>query len=217
MHLSRECANNHMSSTSSSHHAMVGSIGHRHFSVGKEKTDYVLSSTSSPPYSPNSYSSLPSSRTSSPVKRERKALTSEDVNKLVEMGFKEEVVQRTIDCYTEYASRSFGSLDDLAQAVLYFQDHNSLEGTPFGRNLNVKPSKAGEEMIFERVKNDKPITISNEMDRQSCKICMDNDVEVTFVPCGHLVVCESCALGMKLCPICRLEIVNTVRTYYFGN
>ena len=185
MHLSREGTNKYFSSSSSSH-SIVRSTEHRHPSVPKETLDYgPLSSSSS--YSPDTYSSLPSSRTSSPVKRERKSLTPEDIKKLVEMGFKEEVVQRTIDCYTEYASRSFGSLDDLAQAVIYFQDHNTLEGTPFGRNLNVKPSKAGEEMIFDRAKNDKPVTISNETDRQSCKICMDNDVEVTFVPCGHLI------------------------------
>ena len=73
-------------------------------------------------------------------------------------------------------------------------------------------------MIYERATNSKPLSAKEaETDRQGCKICMDNDVQVTFVPCGHLVVCESCALGMKLCPICRLEVQETVRTYFFAN
>ena len=154
----------------------------------------------------------------SPVRKERKPVTLSNAQTLVGMGFEKKLIQQTIDCYTSYASRSFSSLDDLAQAVLYFQDHGTLEGTPFGKDLNVNPSKAGEEMIYDRVSSSKPLSVKEtETDRQSCKICMDNDVEVTFVPCGHLVVCESCALGMKLCPICRLDVNETVRTYYFGN
>ena len=152
------------------------------------------------------------------IKEGRKTVTSSDAQRLVGMGFDVKMIQQTIDCYTSYASRSFSSLDDLAQAVLYFQEHGNLEGTPFGKDLNVNPSKEGEQMIYERATNSKPLSAKEaETDRQGCKICMDNDVQVTFVPCGHLVVCESCALGMKLCPICRLEVQETVRTYFFAN
>lgn len=27
----------------------------------------------------------------------------------------------------------------------------------------------------------------------SCKICMDNEIDTLFLPCGHLVSCRSCA------------------------
>ena len=131
-----------------------------------------------------------SSSVESPVRKERKSVSPEEIQSLSTMGFSPEIVQQTLNCYQEYASKSFSSLDDLAQAVLYFQDHRTLEGTPFGRNLNVSPSKAGEEMIYDRAKNNKQLSVKedySEADRQSCKICMDNDVEVTFVPCGHLL------------------------------
>ncbi|KAL2297033.1 hypothetical protein Nmel_015087, partial [Mimus melanotis] len=39
-----------------------------------------------------------------------------------------------------------------------------------------------------------------------CKVCMDKDVSVVFVPCGHLVACAECALNLRLCPICRAAI-----------
>jgi len=50
-----------------------------------------------------------------------------------------------------------------------------------------------------------------------CKICEENPVTITFVPCGHLVVCESCALGLLMCPMCRKGISKTIRTFFFGN
>lgn len=47
-----------------------------------------------------------------------------------------------------------------------------------------------------------------------CKICMEQDVEVTFLPCGHLVTCNKCAHTLKECPICRQRIRGFVRTYW---
>ncbi|XP_069099293.1 baculoviral IAP repeat-containing protein 7 isoform X2 [Pleurodeles waltl] len=46
-----------------------------------------------------------------------------------------------------------------------------------------------------------------------CKICMDNQVSVVFVPCGHLVVCTECAPELSDCPICRASIHDTIRTF----
>uniref|UniRef100_A0A8C0ZIY7 RING-type E3 ubiquitin transferase n=1 Tax=Cyanistes caeruleus TaxID=156563 RepID=A0A8C0ZIY7_CYACU len=43
-------------------------------------------------------------------------------------------------------------------------------------------------------------------EERMCKVCMDKDVSVVFVPCGHLVACGECALNLRLCPICRAVI-----------
>ncbi|NXJ11397.1 BIR7B protein, partial [Odontophorus gujanensis] len=50
-------------------------------------------------------------------------------------------------------------------------------------------------------------------EERMCKLCMDKDVSVVFVPCGHLVACGECALNLRLCPICRAVIRGSVRTY----
>ncbi|NXC49616.1 BIR7B protein, partial [Penelope pileata] len=50
-------------------------------------------------------------------------------------------------------------------------------------------------------------------EEKMCKVCMDRDVSVVFVPCGHLVACEECALNLSLCPICRAVIRGSVRTF----
>ncbi|NWI67216.1 BIR7B protein, partial [Todus mexicanus] len=50
-------------------------------------------------------------------------------------------------------------------------------------------------------------------EERMCKVCMDSDVSVVFVPCGHLVACGECALNLRLCPICRAVIQGSVRTF----
>nr|XP_032837245.1 tumor susceptibility gene 101 protein-like [Petromyzon marinus] len=50
-------------------------------------------------------------------------------------------------------------------------------------------------------------------DRHTCKVCMDNEVSVVFVPCGHLVACQECASSLAICPICRAAVREAVRTF----
>lgn len=46
-----------------------------------------------------------------------------------------------------------------------------------------------------------------------CKICMDREVAIVFLPCGHLATCIHCALSLTHCQMCRQEIHATVRTF----
>ncbi|CAB3384328.1 Hypothetical predicted protein [Cloeon dipterum] len=47
-----------------------------------------------------------------------------------------------------------------------------------------------------------------------CTVCLEDDVRVVFLPCGHLVTCVQCAPNLRLCPVCRVEIKATVRAYF---
>ncbi|CAG9860343.1 unnamed protein product [Phyllotreta striolata] len=46
-----------------------------------------------------------------------------------------------------------------------------------------------------------------------CKICMDVEVGIVFLPCGHLATCVNCAPNLEDCPVCRSTIKATVRTF----
>jgi len=50
-------------------------------------------------------------------------------------------------------------------------------------------------------------------EQRTCKICMDNEIGVVFLPCGHLICCVQCAPALKDCPLCRQPIHGTVKTY----
>jgi len=46
-----------------------------------------------------------------------------------------------------------------------------------------------------------------------CKLCNERDVEVVFLPCGHLVSCVRCSQNTSQCPVCKVLISQKVRTY----
>lgn len=50
-------------------------------------------------------------------------------------------------------------------------------------------------------------------EERTCKICMDAEVGVVFLPCGHFSCCAKCAKGVDMCPMCRSPIQEMVRTY----
>ncbi|XP_063060009.1 baculoviral IAP repeat-containing protein 2 isoform X2 [Engraulis encrasicolus] len=50
-------------------------------------------------------------------------------------------------------------------------------------------------------------------EERTCKVCMDKEVNIVFIPCGHLVVCKECAPSLRKCPICRGVVKGTVRTF----
>jgi len=51
-------------------------------------------------------------------------------------------------------------------------------------------------------------------EQKTCKVCMDAEVGVVFLPCGHLVVCGNCATSLKSCAVCRTTITGTIRTFF---
>uniref|UniRef100_H0XKP5 RING-type E3 ubiquitin transferase n=1 Tax=Otolemur garnettii TaxID=30611 RepID=H0XKP5_OTOGA len=50
-------------------------------------------------------------------------------------------------------------------------------------------------------------------EERTCKVCMDKEVSIVFILCGHLVVCQECAPSLRKCPICRSIIKCTVHTF----
>ena len=52
-------------------------------------------------------------------------------------------------------------------------------------------------------------------EKNVCKLCMEDDISVVFLPCGHLCCCSRCANlpAVKNCPICRVEIGSKIRVF----
>ncbi|XP_059656455.1 uncharacterized protein LOC132303270 isoform X2 [Cornus florida] len=46
----------------------------------------------------------------------------------------------------------------------------------------------------------------------SCRVCLSNEVDITIVPCGH-VLCRRCSSAVSKCPFCRLQVSKTIRIY----
>ena len=56
--------------------------------------------------------------------------------------------------------------------------------------------------------------IQNIKESRLCKICFDEEISRIFLPCGHTICCNVCAIGMKKCPICRKDIQKSQIMYF---
>ncbi|XP_078314968.1 uncharacterized protein LOC144619781 isoform X2 [Crassostrea virginica] len=65
--------------------------------------------------------------------------------------------------------------------------------------------------------------LSARSQRAMCKICLVEEVQVSFTPCNHLVSCQGCAQSLtddklpqsqRKCPMCREDIEGTVRMFF---
>ena len=52
------------------------------------------------------------------------------------------------------------------------------------------------------------------VDSKLCKVCMDEDACIVFIPCGHLMSCVNCSPSLKNCAICRKPVKSSIRTYF---
>ena len=77
--------------------------------------------------------------------------------------------------------------------------------TSLRRTLSAPASSESEESLEEK--------LERMQEERTCKVCMDAEVGVVFLPCGHFSCCSHCASGMEFCPMCRSPIQEMVRTY----
>ncbi|XP_013192066.1 baculoviral IAP repeat-containing protein 7 [Amyelois transitella] len=81
----------------------------------------------------------------------------------------------------------------------------------------VKETDRDKESRVSAVVEKKPMSLEEEnrqlKEARLCKVCMDSEVSVVFLPCGHLVSCARCGAALAACPLCRAAVRALVRAY----
>ncbi|XP_039632036.1 E3 ubiquitin-protein ligase LRSAM1 isoform X1 [Polypterus senegalus] len=52
-----------------------------------------------------------------------------------------------------------------------------------------------------------------EAEHMECVVCMENESQVVFLPCGHICCCLPCSEVLRSCPLCRSDIAQHIRIY----
>lgn len=83
------------------------------------------------------------------------------------------------------------------------------------RKVVPESQRGGSSCVWNSSLSDEgPLEKLQKLQREKlCKICMDRDVGVVFIPCGHLAACEECSVQLVSCPICCGDIRQKVKTY----
>ena len=54
------------------------------------------------------------------------------------------------------------------------------------------------------------LKIYQDVDVSECAICLTNEKNTIFNPCGHFYCCDVCSKQIKSCPICRTNITASI-------
>lgn len=87
--------------------------------------------------------------------------------------------------------------------------------TMFSGASEKSQSASGPSMSKKSTKEYQSLIEENRVLREQtmCKICMDKDACIVFLPCGHMVSCAVCAQSLRKCCICRKIIQGTVKAF----
>ncbi|CAN9514772.1 unnamed protein product [Ophioblennius macclurei] len=113
-------------------------------------------------------------------------LQSPMAQEVIQMGFDPSVVENVILDKMSRTGSGYSSLERLVQDTL-----SNASG-----------------------KDEDPLEKLRKLQREKqCKICMDRDICIVFIPCGHLVSCKECSGPLVKCPICCGEISQKIMAY----
>lgn len=162
-------------------------------------------------------------------------MQSEDVQFYLSQGVPAETLRAALLQHMRGQSRGFASRDELLQVLselltLPRSSYGDKTTSPSSGETTTPPkaSSLPEKLLAAGVDNaaanssaSLPPEPSAELalenlrlkEQRLCKVCLDAEVGVVFLPCGHLVACPACASALTSCPICRQGIAGTVRTF----
>ncbi len=78
----------------------------------------------------------------------------------------------------------------------------------------IKEAKSDQDFLTGK---DEKLSEDENLDSNTCKICMENKIKCVIIPCGHTATCIECSNTLKkkdsLCPICRGKIDSIYKTF----
>ena len=56
--------------------------------------------------------------------------------------------------------------------------------------------------------------IQEQSNNKRCVVCLNEEANIVFIPCGHVCTCSSCSSQLQdKCPMCRQDFTSRVRVY----
>eukprot|EP01012_Entosiphon_sulcatum_P023878 TRINITY_DN29022_c0_g1_i1.p1 TRINITY_DN29022_c0_g1~~TRINITY_DN29022_c0_g1_i1.p1 ORF type:complete len:392 (+),score=28.68 TRINITY_DN29022_c0_g1_i1:74-1249(+) len=124
---------------------------------------------------------------------------------LQSMGFESEEISKAYDSATLHGSIPASFMEVLEHLLV-----GTTEGVPSAQSPGGSPTNSIRAREVIRVLQ---LRIEELESKFHCTICMTEQINAAFTPCGHHVCCVRCAAPLRNCPICRRAIISVLRTY----
>uniref|UniRef100_A0A8C5X725 Leucine rich repeat and sterile alpha motif containing 1 n=1 Tax=Malurus cyaneus samueli TaxID=2593467 RepID=A0A8C5X725_9PASS len=53
-----------------------------------------------------------------------------------------------------------------------------------------------------------------DQSKWECVVCMEQETQMIFLPCGHVCCCQRCCERLHSCPLCRQDIAQRIRIFH---
>uniref|UniRef100_A0A3B3ZP33 RING-type domain-containing protein n=1 Tax=Periophthalmus magnuspinnatus TaxID=409849 RepID=A0A3B3ZP33_9GOBI len=138
------------------------------------------------------------------------------IKSALEMGFERSLVKQTVQSKILTSGENYRTVQELVSDLLSAEDQKREEE----REMLAEAMASGFDSFLPECSQYVLVTHDQMLEQlrrlqeeRTCKVCMDKEVNIVFIPCGHLVVCKECAPSLRKCPICRGLVKGTVRTF----
>lgn len=101
----------------------------------------------------------------------------------------------------EQIRRAAGLYPDLAPYEI--EQHE--EGWRPVIRLGAIPPRPNNDVEYAPSSTDDEVSASSQF---RCVVCFENQREILFLPCRHVVVCRACNSRLRECCLCRREIIG---------
>nr|XP_034334622.1 uncharacterized protein LOC117691855 isoform X4 [Crassostrea gigas] len=109
---------------------------------------------------------------------------------------------------------NFQNAEELMHAVLTLESNSGSSHVPWSISTLRVPLDASPGNASFRTQAAK-LAEENRLlrEQRTCKICLDAEVGVVFLPCGHICCCRTCAPKVGQCPVCRTNIRSKMHVF----
>ncbi|KAL5010195.1 hypothetical protein ScPMuIL_012500 [Solemya velum] len=156
-----------------------------------------------------------------PQKSTRDPLASPAVLSVVDMGYSTDLVKEAVGKLTtrgesltaenlmEYIFSIESQSEEVKQDIII--DPSSIDKSP---NVKACDQQMQKDEVLSEGMHMSLLQENRQLKEQSiCKVCMEEDISIVFLPCAHMATCVQCAPALVKCPICRTKIKGTVRAF----
>ncbi|NXW83230.1 LRSM1 ligase, partial [Alopecoenas beccarii] len=75
-----------------------------------------------------------------------------------------------------------------------------------------EPSAPLEEPLSPTVPKAPPLQWDEK--KSECVVCMEQETQMIFLPCGHVCCCQTCCERLHTCPLCRQDVTQRIRIFH---
>ncbi|XP_006885122.1 PREDICTED: E3 ubiquitin-protein ligase XIAP-like [Elephantulus edwardii] len=109
------------------------------------------------------------------------------VQEAIRMGFSFKNIKKIMEEKIQTSGNNYKSLEVLVADLVSAQKDSAQD-------------ESSQTSLQKEISTEEQLRLLQE--EKLCKICMDRNIAIVFIPCGHLVTCKQCAEAVDKCPMC---------------